>query len=696
MKTVLQRITNQVTTKKGMWLTLSAWLLFAVLLAVFAPSAKDYEVTSIESLPEDVQSVIAQEKIDEHFGKEEDIPALLVFEAENNQVDWQELANVIRAIRDSEVEGLKSIPPLSEMPPQAAASFLSEDQSTALIPMAFDQSMENAELVEEKETIHEIVADETSMSLYVTGPAGISTDTLDLFSRADVVLILSTVGLILVLLIIIYRSPLLALIPLLAAGFVYFVTLQLLGIFGALGLDYSNQTISIMSILLFAATVDYSLFVFSRFREELKTHENKHAAMQATMSALGLPLFISGGTVLAAMLVLFFARLGDYQNFAPSFATTMLVIIISSLTLIPSLFALFGRRSFWPKVPNVGDDNIKPNSFWHKVGKGVPKKPGVSVVATLIVMGIAASNLMNLEYDFNLLNSFPDDMESKEGFELIEEKFASGDLAPTTVLFEGNEKASEEDLQKLSDALSNIDNVQSVDLLGTTEGNRAARFTLTFTGNPYEKAAMDQLETMVDQEQTYVEAAGLKGDLYFAGETAAQVDDRALNFRDFFVIAIIETLLILGMLMFLTKSFKRAFIMMATNLISFVAAIGAGIFLTELFFDIGTISNRVPLYAFVFLVALGIDYSIMLVSRYMEEQERLDTRDAVHTAIAHTGGVISSAGLLLAATFAVLMTQPVQLLFVFGFIVAVGILIDTFIIRGVLLPGLLVLFDKKK
>lgn len=191
---------------------------------------QSYEVTSIESLPEDVQSVIAQEKIDEHFGKEEDIPALLVFEAENNQVDWQELANVIRAIRDSEVEGLKSIPPLSEMPPQAAASFLSEDQSTALIPMAFDQSMENAELVEEKETIHEIVADETSMSLYVTGPAGISTDTLDLFSRADVVLILSTVGLILVLLIIIYRSPLLALIPLLAAGFVYFVTLQLLGI----------------------------------------------------------------------------------------------------------------------------------------------------------------------------------------------------------------------------------------------------------------------------------------------------------------------------------------------------------------------------------------------------------------------------------------------------------------------------------
>nr|WP_289038919.1 MMPL family transporter [uncultured Allobacillus sp.] len=696
MKAIIQSVTNKVTTKKGMWVTLSAWLLISILLALLAPSAKDYEVTSIESLPEDVQSVIAQNKIDKHFGKEEDIPALLVFKAENNEVEWQELTNIVDAIRQSEVEGLKSIPPLSEMPPQAAASFLSEDKSTALIPMAFDQSMENADLVKEIETIHEVVASETDISLYVTGPAGISTDTLDLFSRADLVLILSTVGLILVLLIIIYRSPLLALIPLLAAGFVYFVTLQVLGIFGAFGLDYSNQTISIMSILLFAATVDYSLFVFSRFREELKIHENKHDAMQATMSALGLPLFISGGTVLAAMLVLFFARLGDYQNFAPSFATTMLVIIISSLTLIPALFALFGRRSFWPKVPNVGDNTIKPNSFWHKVGKGVTKKPGVSVVATLVVMGIAASNLMNLEYDFNLLNSFPDDMESKEGYELIEEKFASGDLAPTTVLFEGKEEAAEEDLQKLRDKLSRVDNVQSVELLGTTEGNRAARFTLTFMGNPYEKEAMDQLETMIDEEQMYVEAAGLTGDLYFAGETAAQVDDRALNFRDFFVIVTLETLLILGMLMFLTKSFKRAFLMMATNLISFVAAIGAGIFLTELFFDIGTISNRVPLYAFVFLVALGIDYSIMLVSRYLEEQEQLDTRNSVHTAIANTGGVISSAGLLLAATFAVLMTQPVQLLFVFGFIVAVGILIDTFIIRGVLLPGLLVLFDKKK
>ena len=696
MKAFLQNITNRVASKKGMWISLSAWVVLAVLLAVFAPSAKEHQVTSIDSLPDDVQSVVAQEKIDNYFGGEEDIPALLVFEAENDSVDWEELTQVMGSISDADVEGLKRIPPLSEMPPQAASAFLSEDESTALIPVAFDQAMENEEIAEGKENIHQVVENETDLKLYVTGPAGISTDTVDLFSRADVVLILSTVGLILVLLVVIYRSPLLALIPLLAAGIVYFVTLQVLGIFGSVGLEYTNQTVSIMSVLLFAATVDYSLFIFSRFREELKTSESKYDAMRKAMGELGLPLFISGGTVLAAMLVLFFARLGDYQNFAPSFATTMLVIIASTLTLIPALFTLFGRKSFWPKVPKVGDENVKPKSFWNKVGKWVAKKPGVSVIATLIVMGIAAVNWFNLEYDFNLLNSFPDDMESKEGYALIEEKFASGDLAPTTVLYEGTEEVTEERLQGLSDELSSVEHVESVNLQDTTDDGKAAQFRLTFSGNPYEQEAMDQLEKMIDQESSYVEAAGLNGDLYFAGETASQVDDRSLNNRDFIVIVILETLLILGMLMFLTKTFKRALIMMATNIISFVAAIGAGIFLTELLFDIDTISNRVPLYAFVFLVALGIDYSIMLVSRYLEEKERLTTKEAVHAAVANTGGVISSAGVLLAATFAVLMTQPVQLLFVFGFIVAVGILIDTFIIRGVLLPGLLILFDKDK
>ena len=166
-------------------------------------------------------------------------------------------------------------------------------------------------------------------------------DTTDLFTQADVVLILATVGIILVLLIVIYRSPLIALIPLLAAVFVYQIVTQLLGLFGKAGLLMSTQSVSIMSVLLFAAVIDYSLFVFSRYREELKHHEDKHTAMKVAMRGTGLPVFYSGGTVFLAMIILIFANLGDYKNFAPIFGTGLAVIMISSVTLVLLMFTIW-------------------------------------------------------------------------------------------------------------------------------------------------------------------------------------------------------------------------------------------------------------------------------------------------------------------------------------------------------------------
>jgi RND superfamily putative drug exporter len=207
---------------------------------------------------------------------------------------------------------------------------------------------------------------------------------------------------------------------------------------------------------------------------------------------------------------------------------------------------------------------------------------------------------------------------------------------------------------------------------------------------------MDAMEKIIDKTEKIITDNDLDGNLYFAGETATKVDDRAVNNRDVIVIVLLETILIFAMLIILTKSFKMPIYMMGTILISFLAALGLGMFLSSLFFHINTISDRVPLYTFVFLVALGIDYNIMLISRFQEVQKTHTVKEAVEVAVASTGGVISSAGVILAATFAVLMTQPIQLLFVFGFIVAVGILLDTFLIRGILLPGLIVLLEKDK
>ena len=694
MNSFLQSITDRVTSKKGMWMTLGIWLVVTMLLAVLAPSAKDYEVSSIDSIPSDAKSMIAQNKQDQYFKNNEGTPAILVFQKDGNNITISDLNPLFEEI--AQIEGIKEYVPLTTMPPQATASFFSKDQSTVILPLTLEPSLESKEMRTVLEEITEIVEKNTDLTLNITGPAGIAVDSLNLFSRADIVLLLSTVGIILILLVVIYRSPLLALIPLIAAAFVYEVVNQVLGLMGAAGLVISNQTFSIMTILLFAAVIDYSLFVFSRYREELKKSESKFDAMKFAMRETGLPVFFSGGTVLAAMLVLFFAEFGDYRNFAPVFAAAMLIIMFASITLVPALFTLFGRKSFWPKIPRVGEETVKSSSVWSKVGRFVVKKPVVSASIIGLILLASALNMFNLKYEFDTMKSFPKDMPSRQGYEILEEKFEKGDLAATTVLFEAKEAVTPEQQAALLETLADQELVSNVRPNGTTSDQKVIQYSLTFKESPYAAETMDALEKMRDQSDKLLADNNLDGELHFAGETAKKVDDRAINDRDLIVIVLLESLLIFGMLIVMTKSFKMPIYMMGTILISFLAAVGLGMFLSNLFFDIDTISNRVPLYSFVFLVALGIDYNIILISRFMEERKKHSVKKAVEIAVANTGGVISSAGIILAATFAVLMTQPIQLLFVFGFIVAVGILLDTFLIRGILLPALIVLLEKDK
>lgn len=652
-------------------------------------------MSSIDSLPDDAQSVIAQNKIEKYFEGNDGIPAILVFQSED-KLELTDMTGFIEKLETANIDGLQELIPLASLSPQAALGFFSEDQTTALFPISFESSLENREIKTSLENIYDLVDKDAAYSLHITGPAAIAKDTLDLFTRADIVLLLSTVGIILILLIIIYRSPFLAFIPLLAAGVVYQVVNQILGIMGKAGVLLNTQTISIMTILLFATVIDYSLFIFSRFREELKKNEDKHEAMKLAMRSVGTPIFYSAATILAAMLILFFAEFGDYRNFAPTFSAAVIVVMFAAVTLVPSLFTIFGRRSFWPKIPRVGDEHVKENALWSKVGRFVTHKPVISAVAVGVFLIVSASNMVNIKYEFDLIKSFPDDMPSRVGYEILEDKFEKGDLAQTTVLFESKEAVSQEDQKALADALAKQPLVSNVRLSEVTEDQKAVAYAMTFSENPYSQEAMDALESIQNDAKQITKDLNVNGKLYFAGETAASIDDRSINNRDLVLIVILETIFIFAMLIFLTRSFRLPIYMMGTILISFLGALGLGLFLTNLFFDIDTISNRVPVYAFVFLVALGIDYNIILVSRFMEEREKFPLKEAIERSVSTTGGVISSAGLILAATFAVLMTQPIQVLFVFGFIVAVGILIDTFIIRGILLPSLLVLFEKDK
>ncbi|GIP41420.1 membrane protein [Paenibacillus sp. J31TS4] len=710
MLRLAKRITGWASSKKGAKLVLVLWILAAVLLGGLAPSASEY-ATSVNAtgLPADAQSLIADKKLEEYFPKDQGVPALLVFHKESpfTDADWQRVDAVSERIEGAQLDAVKEAMPLHKLPPAAKTSMLSESKTTLILPVSLKDNLERKVINQTVKDLNVLAENELKdaggLQLSITGPAGIVADLSNIFASADVVLLLATIGLIFVLLILIYRSPLLAFVPLIGAALVYEVVNKTIGIAGSLGMGIESQSVSIMSILLFAALTDYSLFIVSRFKEELKKEEDKYTAIKRCMQEVTEPILYSGGTVLAAMLVLFTALYEPYRNFAPVFSIAMALILLGGLTLLPALYALVGRRAFWPSVPKAEPTAAGKPGFWGMLGEAVVKRPVRSGLLVLIPLAALALNTLNIEYSFNLIKSFPEDIQSRQGYEALEKAFSPGELAPTTVLVENDAEIKTDQAQRLREKLLGMDGVDQVlpdpaapqrpgqQESWLSEDKKTAKLELRFAGSPYDQETIGQLEAIRKQAGPWLEELGLSdAKLHFAGETAKQVDTRDVNNRDTLVVVAAITALITLLLALQTRSAVAPLYMMATIILSYFTAMGAGYLFFDKLFGYTEISYRIPLYTFIFLVALGVDYNIMLISRIKEEARTYPIREAISRGLTMTGGVISSAGLILAATFAVLTTQPIMELFIFGFTVAVGVLIDTFLIRTILVPAIMV------
>ncbi|WP_063845959.1 MMPL family transporter [Paenibacillus sp. FJAT-27812] len=720
----LQKVIQYVCSPRGAKISLLCWVLLAIALSFAAPGAKEYGVSAGEgSASGNNPAQQAQHLVDEQFPSAEGLPALLVFH--NKQTLTAEQLSSISGLSewlssDSKPANIDKAMPFHKMPAPAQEKLLSEDHTTLLLPVTLKEHTESDQVLADLDAIRDKwkLTGAADVQLELTGPAAISADTLTLFRNADIVLMLATVMLILILLVAIYRSPLLAIIPLAAAGLVYAVVDRLIGLAGKAGLFLiDKQSLSIMMILLFAVITDYCLFVFSRYREELLGTQSKYTAMESAMKHVSEPILFSGGTVLLAMLALFAATFQPYRGFAPVFAMAVAVILLAGLTLVPAVFALLGRKAFWPFVPKAQPLPVSKhnrNRLWTKIGDFVTTKPKRVAGILLVLLLLAAINSVGVSFSFNLMKSFPEKLGSRQGFELLEQHYPPGELAPVTLLVNnakdiesdasfGNKLRSlTEEMLKQGDVASVSPDMTKVDAVPSdalSVDKHSVRLQFILKTNPYDQEALDVVEHWQKESESLLRASGFdpaQQSLQFAGQTAEQVDVRAMNKQDTLVVFGLITLLILIMLAWQTGSIKLALSMMITILLSYAATLGLswGVFHTLLGYE--TISYRLPMYSFVFMVALGVDYNIMLVSRVQEEAARHPWRKAVQLAVASTGGVISSAGIILAATFAVLMTQPLQELFLFGFMMALGILIDTFLVRGMLLPALMTLLHKKK
>lgn len=710
---IAKKLTIFSGSKKGAKGIVALWVAAAILLGWLAPSASEYATSINDSgLPKESVSVKADEKIKEYFPEEKGTPALLVFNKKGafTEADFATIAKISSRLEEAQLEHIKELVPFHKMPAQAQATFLSEKKTTLVLPATLKENLERKKINDTIQRLGEIAKKElksnNEVKLAITGPAGIVADMISIFARADLVLLLGTVLMIFVLLILIYRSPILAMVPLLGAGLVYEVVNKTIGIFGSGGLKVESQSISIMSILLFAALTDYSLFIVARFKEELKKEADIYIAMKRTMEEVTEPILYSGGTVLAAMLVLFAASFGPYRSFAPVFSIALVLILLGGLTLLPALYALFGRKAFWPAIPKVDYKAVSKETIWSKLSHRVARNPLKSGLFVLIPLVLIALNSLNIDYSFNLIKSFPEDIPSRQGYEVLEQNFSAGELAPTTMIVESAEELDTVKLQSLRKELLKLDGIEQVlpDFSLQTakiqsviaDDGKAAMLKLVFSGNPYDQKTFDHFNNIINKEKTILKKADLEdATLYFAGETAKQSEIRDLNDRDTLIVVLITTIVITVLLALQTKSLIAPLYMMTTIILSYFTALGASSFVFDQFFGYSEISYRIPLYTFIFLVALGVDYNIMLISRIKEEARTHPLKEAIGLGLSRTGGVISSAGLILAATFAVLITQPIMELFMFGFTVAIGVLIDTFLIRTILVPSIMILLGEK-
>jgi RND superfamily putative drug exporter len=400
------------------------------------------------------------------------------------------------------------------------------------------------------------------------------------------------------------------------------------------------------------------------------------AALRHTSPAI----LSSGGTVICAMLVLLLADLRTFQSAGPVFALGIATTMLAGLTLLPAVLTIVGRRAFWPSIPRAGEaDAIASGGVWRRTGESVARRPGVVLVTTTAALVLAAAgNAVGLP-GLSLGSGFRGSVESVEGLEALARSLPAGEVAPTDVL------VASESAERTAAALRDVDGVSSVRRVGTSDDGELAHLQVTLDTDPYGDEAIEVVPLL----------RRAAPDALVGGPTAEEADTRATARSDAALAVPLTLAVIFLILVALLRAVVAPVYLILSVILSYAATMGLAYLAFAYVFDSPGSDASLPLLVFVFVVALGVDYNIFLMARVREEVARHGSRQGVLIGLERTGGVITSAGLILAGTFAVLMLLPLEQLFQLGFAVAVGILLDTFVVRTLLVPSVALLLGDR-
>jgi len=704
LQNVLRRISEFASGRRSKWVVIAAWVV--VVAAVGGYSGKLQDVTTDENedyLPASSDSVEVINLLEERFPEGRDIDALVVYQHEGGLTaeDKARIAADAKAICASqEIANIRVvIDPFAGAAcvaesggPSAgdssageveAPSLVSEDGDTTLMLLRAG-STESEEIQDTVNELREITpssdAPEGELRAFVTGPAGFVTDATEAFEDIDGTLLVVTITLVLILLLLIYRSPVIAFVPVIVVGIAYtIVAAAVYGLVDGGAFDVNSQTTGILIVLMFGAGTDYCLLIVARYREELRNYEEKHEAMAHATERTSPAMLSAGATVFASMLVLALADLKSTQSMGPVLALGIAVTLLAGITLLPAILSALGRRAFWPSVPQVGSEERKPLDVWRRVGHLVHDNAPVATIVCLLIL--VAGSLGNLtdrgSLDFG--EGFRNDPDSSRGQEVIDEELSAGQSAVTNVIVDNSPQAREAAVA----ALLRSDDVAHAQTVSFSTDDELARIDVTLAVDPFTDAASNSIPAL---RQLAEDAAG--DSALVGGLTAENHDTEETLSSDAKVLVPLILLLIFVILVVLLRAVIAPLYLVATVVLSFAFALGTSKLVFEHLFNEHNGDPALATFSFIFLVALGVDYNIFLMSRIREESVKLGNKEGVIAGLEKTGGVITSAGIILAGTFLALMSLPIEQLFQLGFTVALGLLVDTFLVRAVLVPSI--------
>lgn len=680
-----RQIAGSLTGRVTKWVVLATMLLLTVFMAFFSSKLTSVQNNEASSwLPESAESTQVLEELSETVDPN-DIPTLVVFHRDGGLTEADLAAMEQDGPEIAELDGVTDEGVLTPAAAEAAKAqgaevptLVSEDGEVAYLYFVLNFGANGwNDIPDAAEEIRDIAVLDGG-EVHLAGFGGQAADSAEAFEGIDTTLILATLGVVILILLFTYRSPVLWLLPILCAVSANFIATGLVYLLARYAdLTVNGQSQAILSILVIGAGTDYALLLVARYREELRRHEDRHEAMAFALHRAAPAIFASAATVAVGMLCLSFADLNSTAGLGPVLAIGVAVTMLVMITLLPALLVICGRWVFWPKRPAYRSAEPTANGLWARVGRAISHRPRRVWLTTTGLLLLACLGLFRLDASgLSTEDTYTKEFDSIKGQKLLTEH-GLADNSNTIQVTTATDKAAD-----VAASLSGIDGLGAAGEPQPLADGRSW-FEATINADISSSTAADIVEASRDAAHAVDGADALVG-----GGSAFYLDTKIASERDSWVIMPLVLAVVLLILIGLLRALVAPLILIATVVLSFGAALGISALLFEYVFGFAGSDPGFPLFAFVFLVALGIDYNIFLMTRVREETVTYGTRKGSLIGLASTGGVITSAGVVLAATFLVLGSLPLVFLAELGVAVALGVMLDTLVVRSVLVTAL--------